>query len=417
MKGLLKNAASNPRARQAASLYISLLLSLILGIAVSVINTRFLTPQEFGDFKLIQTVWSVGVLFVTFGLLTTGGNLLTKSQSQEEEKSLLGNLVVITALISLLFMLFMLVASIPLAELYGNEFGKNIRIYAWLLFVFPFQLFLQEALRGSNNIHSLAFLNAMPQFLYIPMAMATNHYLCFNIEWAILLYLSSLALTILFILYWIKPRVNKVGAGIKQICNHNGALGGHIYIATLVTTATTYLSQFTLGYFENTQRVGELSLAITITMPLAMIPNAIATTFFKQFANTNHIPRKILIYSVAVSVITLAGFVSFIDIVVLFLYTSKFSAAIPLTYICALACVIQGIADIYNRFLLANNKASWLKHNAIHRAAISIIGSVALVEHYGAEGAAATRLILAFVYIITMILYYKKWIADLNNIR
>ena len=43
--------------KQVLSLYGSLAISLILGIAVSVFNTRLLGAELYGDFKFIQGFW------------------------------------------------------------------------------------------------------------------------------------------------------------------------------------------------------------------------------------------------------------------------------------------------------------------------------------------------------------------------
>jgi O-antigen/teichoic acid export membrane protein len=406
----LKATLKSARVRQAGVLYIALVMSLILGIAVSVINTRLLGPKAFGDFKLLQTVWTVGVLFVTFGLLTTGGNLLAEKKSRDAEKPLLGSLLVITAIISLIFSVMMIVASFSLGHLYGDEFGQKIRLYAGLLFVFPFQIYLQETLRGTNDIHSLAFLNALPQFIYIPASLAMNCIYGFSLDLAILVYLLSIALTVLLIVIWTKPNFSRIGAGVREVLEKNIALGSHIYIATLLSTTTAYLGQFTLGYFKDTQQVGEFALALTITMPLTMIPNAIATTFFKHFAGVNRIPTKVIVAATGLSVVTLAGFLLVIKVVIIFLYTERFSDVVPLAYICAVGSVIHGIGDVYNRYLLAHGKTSLLRSNAMHLAVVSALGYVFLVVAYGAMGAALTKLIVGMLYMTAMFIYYRNTI-------
>ncbi len=387
----------------------SLLISLILGIGVSVINTRLLGPKAFGDFKLLQTVWTVGVLFVTFGLLTTGGNLLTKKQNHNEERPLLGGLLLLTLIISLLFTGAMLVASFPLGDLYGAEFGEKIRLYAGLLFVFPFQLFLQEALRGTNRIYSLSFLNTFPQLAYIPAAIAANHYFGFNLDWAILLYLASMAISVLLITILIRPRFSGALGEVSEVLTRNRGIGSHIYLATLISTATAYLGQFTLGYFQDTRQVGEFSLALTITMPLTMVPNAIATSFFKQFAKSEIISKKVFIASISLSFVTLAAFLLVIEFVVLQLYSNRFINVVPLAYICATGAMVHGLGDVINRFLLANGKTSWLRSNAIQLGLISVFGYIFLVAQYGATGAAYTKIIIAGVYLATMLIYYQKF--------
>ena len=151
----LKDLSRGKKVQQTGVLYVSLLASLVLGIASSVITTRLLGPQAFGDFKFVQTIWSVCMMSFTFGLFTTGGILLAAKDSQEAERSLFGGLLVMACGISMLFVLFMALVSIPVSRIYGQAVGNTILLYAPLVFVFPLQVLLQEALRGTNNIVSL----------------------------------------------------------------------------------------------------------------------------------------------------------------------------------------------------------------------------------------------------------------------
>jgi O-antigen/teichoic acid export membrane protein len=396
------------RARQAGELYVSLLLTLVLGIAVSVINTRLLGPELFGDFKFIQTIWTVGVLFVTLGLLTTGGNLLARQHTPASERPVMGSLLIIAVAISLCFIVLMVLASFPLGQLYGAVVGAKIRLYAALVFVFPFQIYLQEALRGTNDIRGLALLNVLPQLIYIPAALLLNYVRGYSLDSALLLYLLSFVFTVMLLTVRVKPDFSEVRRGVREIAGSNRAVGFHIYIATLITTATANLGQFTLAYFHDTKLVGQFMLALTITMPLTMIPNVIATTLFKQFASLDRIPRKVILTSGVLCVTTLIGFLLVIKWVVLLLYTERFVQVVPLAYLCAAGAVVHGMGDIFNRYLLVHGKTSALRSNAMQLGLISVVGYVFLVIWYGSMGAVITKLMVDVVYLATMLTYYRK---------
>lgn len=395
------------KARQTGVLYISLIVSLVLGIVVSVINTRFLGPKAFGDFKFIQTIWTLSVLFVTFGVFTTGGNLLAEKKTVETERRLMGSLVILAAGISLVFIFLTIGLSFPLGQIYGDEIGSKIRLYSFLVLVFPFQIYLQDTLRGTNDIYSLALLNALPQFLYIPAALMTNVAYGFSLDVALLLYLLSMAITVLAIVMRARPAFTDVKKGVREIFQNNRAIGLHIYLAVLVTTATTQLSQFSLAYFYDTRLVGMFALAITLTMPLTMIPNAISTTFFKDFATLDRIPARVLTAALLISGATLMMFLVAIKEIILFLYTDRFAEVVPLAYLCAAGAVVHGMGDVYNRYLLAHGKARELRTSALQLGILSTLGYIWLVASWGATGAAVTKLIIDTGYLITMMAYYR----------
>ena len=397
------------RVRQTGVLYLSLVASLVLGIIVSVINTRQLSPQAFGDFKFLQTVWTLGVAFITFGLFTTGGNLLAARGTPESERSLMGSLLTIAGIISLLFIVAMALASFPVGQIYGQELGGKMRLFSALVFVFPLQVYLQEVLRGTNNITSLSLLNALPQLLYIPLALGASRFTEFSLDTALLLYLLSLLVTAMVLIIRARPSFGHLRQGIQEVMVNNRAIGMHVYVAILVTTVTTQLSQFSLAYFFDTRLVGIFSLALTITMPLTMIPNAISTTFFKQFASLDRIPRKVIVGAMTISFATLLVFLVVIKELILFLYTDKFIDVVPLAYICAVGAVLHGLGDVYNRYLLVHGKTRALRVNAVQLGFISVMGYVFLVAWWGVSGAALTKLLVDAVYLATMLLYYKKY--------
>lgn len=404
----LKTMLASKRVHQTVVLYISLLASLVLGITVSVINTRLLGPQAFGNFKFLQTIWTVGVAFVTFGFFSTGGTLLARHTSRASERNLMGSLLVIACGIAVFFTVVMAVASIPLGYVYGEEIGGKMRLFSVFVFVFPLQVYLQEVLRGANDITNLALFNALPQLLYIPAALAVNRLTGFSLDAALLLYLLGMAVTTVIIVIRSHPGFGSVGPGIREVFGSNRALGLHVYVAVLVTTASTQLSQFSLAYFCDTRLVGIFSLAVTITMPLTMIPNAIATTFFKQFASQDHMPVKVIWTTWGISLATLLGFLAVIKMVILRLYTVQFLEVVPLAYICAIGAILHGVGDVYNRYLLSRGITRILRTNAFQLAVISVVGYLLLVAWLGINGAAITKLLVDIVYLATMVLYYEK---------
>ena len=411
----IKLLLGSKRVKQTGILYLSLVISLVLGILVSVINTRLLGVKAFGDFKFLQTIWILGVTFVTFGLFATGSNLLARRTSLDTERPLAGSLLVIAGVIAVLFTLVIAIASFPIGYLYGQELGGKLRLFSALVFVFPLQLYLQEVLRGTNAITNLALLNALPQLLYIPAALATKHYIEFSLDIALLLFLLSIAITVLLVTLLTKPRFNKPGSGIKEILAHNRSIGLNVYLAVLVTTATTQLSQFSLAYFFDTRLVGIFSLAITITMPLTMIPNAIATSFFKQFASLTQIPRKVIIMTLAISTLTLLGFLAVIDKIIVLLYSQQFIEVVPLAYICAAGALIHGMGDVYNRFLLAHGRTKELRNNAMFLGVLSVVGYIFLVIKWGVMGAAITKIMVDIFYLLSMFEYYHHHRKHLNS--
>ena len=72
----IQTIAGKKRVKQASVLYISLSIGVLVGIGVSVLNTRLLGPEQYGDFKFLQSLFSFAVTFVTLGIFYSGGRLI-----------------------------------------------------------------------------------------------------------------------------------------------------------------------------------------------------------------------------------------------------------------------------------------------------------------------------------------------------
>ncbi len=68
------------RVKQVGSVYLSIIISLIVGIGVSIVNKRLLGKEVYGDFKFLQNAFAL--TFVTLGLFYSGGRLVAKERNQ-----------------------------------------------------------------------------------------------------------------------------------------------------------------------------------------------------------------------------------------------------------------------------------------------------------------------------------------------
>jgi hypothetical protein len=62
------------------------------------------------------------------------------------------------------------------------------------------------------------------------------------------------------------------------------------------------LTELLISYFGvDNSRLGFYSLALTFTVPLSLIPNAIAITHNKVFLVAKNIPQKLLLFTIGLS--------------------------------------------------------------------------------------------------------------------
>lgn len=392
--------------RQLSVYFISLAGSLLFGILNSALNTRLLGPDSFGEFKFIQTIWGTSILFFTMGFFITGGNLLAAEQDPKRMQSLTSGVIVLAVGISIIFCISIFCLSFPFGVIFNNQLAMYLRYFACVLFVFPFIKLFESVLRGSNQIYRLAFLNTGPQIIYFGMSLTLSRFIPFSTPIALSIYISGFVIVIFCLLYLSHPNFTNVRIAVQEILSNNYKIGFPIFIAVLIGTASDKISLFALAYFFDTKLVGFFALTLTVTVPLTMMPKAVATTFFKEFSQSEHIHFKIFLLVIILSTIIFLIYTSLIKLLIHRLYGVEYLVILPSVYICSLGSLLHGIGDVFNRFLLSHNKTNWLRTSAMLIGLANIIFYPVTIFCFHLIGAAVAKILIDVFYLFLMSYYY-----------
>jgi len=405
----------NRKVKQVGSLYTSMVLGILIGIGVSVVNTRLLGPQQYGDLKFLQNLFAFVVTFLTLGIFVSGSRLLAQKKNEGIKNQLIGNLLILAATTSVVLIIGLFIFSLFEEQIFHNELGRVIRMFSPLLFVFPFQLCLENIMQGDNRIYELSAFRITPSILYFLSAITFNYFIPLSLTSALAIQLGALAIVILIMIIRFKPKFVNMRRNVAIIWKENKTYGFHVYIGFITGVASQHLGGLSVGYFMDNTSVGFFSLALIIAGPLTMIPNAVGTTFFKDFANRNSIPREVTILSLALSLFALLIFLLIIKKLTFFLYTEKYSAVITLAYLASIGAVLHGFGDFINRFLGSHGKGREIRNNNIAICIVNIFGYTILTYAFGLIGAIITRLIAGLTHAGGMYYYYKKYQKELLN--
>ena len=289
---MLLNFLKNDKAKKSFTLFMTMVISVFVGIAVSILNTRFLGKEQYGDFKFILNIYAFIITFLTFGLFYTSGRIIAQINDKRNQRKVFGETITISFGISLVFMLIILVFSFIQPKLYSFNVGKELRIFLPLLMVFPVQLCLEQLLQGNNKIYSLSVFRITPKLLYIILFSVAVLIFSINTEIALLLHLVSFIIVIFIILIIQKPILSFKLKNLSKIVRENRTYGFQIYLGAITGVASHYIAGISIGYFVDNIDVGFYSLAITATLPLSMLPVSVGTTYFKQFVTMDKIPKN-----------------------------------------------------------------------------------------------------------------------------
>jgi O-antigen/teichoic acid export membrane protein len=223
-----------------------------------------------------------------------------------------------------------------------------------------------------------------------------------------LFYLLTLGFVYLNSLKRINLSFKNLKTNISEIWEYNKSFGFDVYIGSVLAVGFASLSGVIISYFGNDNTgVGFYSLAFTFASPLTLIPNVIATTHYKEFAQQNNIPKKLTHITIALTLSALVVLWIIVGPFINIFYAPSFHPVIKLNFIVSIGMALHGLADYYNRFLGAHGKGKILRNSSIIIGISLLVANVVLIPIWGATGAAFARLIGGAIYLFNMLFSYR----------
>ena len=401
--------------KQVVLLYASSVIGLLFGVLCSVLNTRSLSPELFGDVRYVQNIISFVSSLLLFGYFVSGSRLLALSKDETYSRRIRGAMVAIllaTVLVLSLVMLVLYIVSIlngkqNLTPLYLSSvfLGSNVILLNYV----------NTTAQGDNHIGRLAIARFLPSGVYLVVAFLVYRYLECSPTLMISLFNGTAVLVLAWIIISTRPSFLNLRDSLKLLYEENKSYGFNVYLGSLAGVSTSYIAGITLGSFcSDNANVGFYTLALSLATPLTMLPSIIGTTYFKSFAKENKINRKVLSYSIALTALSLIVFVAAIRFIVGILYDESYSVVAEYASWLAIGTSLHGFGDMINRFLGAHGQGRQIRNAAIICGLVIIFGSFVFVYLWNVNGAILTKNIGSLSYFLAMVAYYFKFIKSTN---
>ena len=401
--------------RQVGLLYVTTIFGVLIGVLNSVINTRSLSPEPYGDVRYVQNIISFISSLLLFGFFTSGSRLLALSKSEEQSRHIRGIMVVLLSIAVFVVMVCMTIFYI-VSVMKGTENLSSLWLAAIPCCGSTLMInYINTTAQGDNHIGRISVARLMPSAVYCVLAFFIYRYFGATPVLMLLLH-NGIATIILSLIIWsTHPSLKDLKSSFKELREENRTYGFNIYLGSLVTISTSYIAGITLGNFcENNSNVGFYTLALTISHPLATLPAIVGTTFFKRFAKVNCISRKVLTSSVAISALSCILFIAFIHIVVNFLYNESYSSVSTYAKWLAIGTTLHGFGDMLNRFLGAHGQGKQIRNGAFASGITKTIGSFLFVYLWSINGAVFNSILGSVIYFSSMLFYYIKFVKSNN---
>lgn len=394
--------------KQVTVLYASSMIGIVVGVLVSILNTRNLAPAEYGDVRYVNNLISFFSGLLLFGYFVSGSRLLALSKSEQETREIKGLLVTILGITNVILMLIMVICGLfhqfYLAKEFYYLFYLTIPVCGGVALLLNY---VNTSSQGDNSIYTIACARLLPSLAYLAIASLIYFQFGANRERMLLLNNGIHFIVLAIIIYLNKPSFRNLRQTFKKLHEENKKYGLQVYYGSLANVSVAYVAGMTLGLLnKDNTNVAFYSLALTISGPLYTLPQVIGTTYFKQFAQQESIPTKVLRSSLILAAITYVGYVIMIYPVVGFLYDKSYSIVALYASLLAIGSTLHGLGDIFNRFLGAHGEGKSLRNTSFISGGIQILGFTLGVYLWNINGAIATRIISHIAYFAFMLSYY-----------
>ena len=404
--------------RQVASLFSVNIICIPLGIVTNIIVTRYLGPQLFGDYKFIVSVFNFAALITTFGFFQAGNRAIILSKDRDKTRGFYGALLIILSILFVLMSLGLLIFVQHDTNIASKGLTSFFTCIIPLGFITLWGVLYETVLPADNQIGLLAKMRLYPKIINL-VAACGLYFLARELPWdkllvILLLYNGTQLLLYTYVAIKVKPTLKNARNQLVEILDLNKTFGFNVYVGSLCAVGFGYLTEILISYFgADNVDVGFYSLALTFTQPLTFIPATIATTHYKSFSASKGISRKLLMTTIGLSGASVVALWILVPPFIKYCYGEEFMPVVGINFFVCIAVFLHGLSDFYNRFLQANGRGARLRNASFVVGFTTLLANIILIPHYGAYGAAYSRIITGIVYMSIIYYYYRKTIKEL----
>jgi O-antigen/teichoic acid export membrane protein len=407
----------NSSEKKVIVMYGASFLSVGLGFIISILNTRILGPEKFGDYKYIETVVRLVASLVSVGFFISLSRLVALNNDKLKEKQYIGLFITVLSIISVIGILLVFIYSYVEPLFFEKTFGSTLRTLFFLVPAIIANYALSEILKGLHKIYTLALLSIFPLTVYAVIMYCISISIEIDIKTVLLLYYGLLLLTNVFVIIKLKPDLKFSKELVQELYTENKFNGRPIYYGILAGVVTANIAGVSISYFLNdNKQVGFFMLALTVCSPLLIIPSVMGTAYFKKFVHLPKIPTKIISFSLLVTAIALVVFYALIDFVIIKFYSKDYLPVANIAKFLILGFIFHGLGDLINRFLGAKGEGEKLRNVAFLVGAVNIVGYTVLIKYFQLNGAIITKILASCLYLVVMLYYYINFTKNNKNV-
>lgn len=397
------------KVRQILLLFITSAFGMVSMLCINYFLAKLLTKEQFGNYSLLINLFMFAQVIFNFGIFQSLSRMIALTDLEKEKREYYGIGIIFVFLLYLIMSICLIAYAFTSSNINSNGMVSTLLIAIPFGWIYLFTNFNELLLQGSNQIGLLSNSRLVPRLVFvILLGIIAYRNLSPTLNDIVILYFSSYLVSYIYIIYSIKPLFKNIKSRFIEVIAANKKFGFNIYIGALVAVGMSSLSGILIGYFGvNNISVGYFTIACQLCAPLAMIPNVMATVYFKKFANSHKIDKRLIFLMFVIIVVALFIIFLLAEPIVNIIYGPSYYDAISLIKLSAIGFLLYGVGDFFNRFLLANGKGKELRNTSFYVGTTLLIANFVLIKYYAAEGAAVAKIIAGIIYSLVILYYYN----------
>jgi O-antigen/teichoic acid export membrane protein len=375
----------------------------------SVLNSRMLSKELFGDLKYVQNYLMMVSYFVNFGFYYSGGRLIAATDNKERTSIFKGYMLMCCTAGLVIMLLSTIGLGIFWPKLISPALFKLMLILFPLFIVHPLMFYFESIFQAERRMIEYSVYRVLPPLLYLIALYLFSSVANGSLFYAAMLYYVTYFIVFAWFIIRDKQVFKKKSPELTELVHENKTFGVHLYYGSLWNVGASYLLPLLIGLFNiNNEEVGPFSLASSFIIPFSLLPAIVGTAYFRQFITLEKIPgeafKKVLLASFGLIAATWLC----IDFVIDFFLGEKYAAVGFLVKFGAFAALLQGLGDFVNKFLSAKGKSPYIKKVAIVTGTVQLVASLFLIKWMSSTGAMLAKTIGSALYFGCLYFYYHK---------
>jgi len=401
---------------QTAALTSAGALASLLGLVVTPLLARQLSPTSYGSYSFAGSALPFVAMLFEFGLFLPASRLAAKSE-EPARREIVGTVLVVYLPIGLAFGVTVYLLSFGVDHWFHVRAAVALRLITPLALAYPFQFVAYQLAQGLGRLRAFSVATVLSRSCFTATLVALVLLdVQLDVPHVLLLEAFTLSLAWIWLIIRLQPALRSFRTQASILVREARAYGFQIYIGRVLSMGTYNMDVLMVAALTDARTVGFYTLAGAMAYPIGLPVSGLAAALFAGMARDGRLNRRLLsaAWGIGLGIAALACLLA--GPVVRIGLGARYLPAVGLLPPLALAQVVRAVTALYNSFLAARAHGAEIRNAALLLTGSNLVLNVLLIPPFGAIGAAWASLLALVANLVTHIAFYRRVLGPLEEV-